>query len=43
MNKKKLRSKIDKDHFEKKIMQGNIIVIHNVLKKKTTELNFQPL
>ena len=44
------KKKIDKNHFEKKIikkekktMQGNIIVIHNVLKKKTTELNSQPV
>jgi hypothetical protein len=38
-------NKIDKDNFEKnykKIMWGNIVAIHNVLKKKTTKLNFQP-
>ena len=27
---------------KKKIMYENIIAIHNVLKKKTTQLNFQP-
>ena len=46
------KNKINKDHFEKKkekkfikkrkkIMQGNIVIIHNVLKKKNTELNSQ--
>jgi hypothetical protein len=44
------KNKIDKDHFEKKKKRKkftkkshvvNIVVIHNVLKKKTTELNFQ--
>ena len=24
-------------------MQGNIVTIHDVLKKKTTQLNFQPV
>jgi hypothetical protein len=43
--------KIDKDNFEKKhvgkhcsktkIMWGNIVTIHNVLKKKTTKQNRQ--
>jgi hypothetical protein len=28
--------------IKKKIMWGNIIAIHNVLKKKTTKLNSQP-
>jgi hypothetical protein len=32
---------IDKDNL-KKIMWGNTIAIHNVLKKKTTKLNSQP-
>jgi hypothetical protein len=46
------KNKINKDHFEKKkekkfikkrkkIMQGNIVIIHNFLKKKNTELNSQ--
>ena len=46
------KNKINKDHFQKKkekkfikkrkkIMQGNIVIIHNVLKKKNTELNSQ--
>jgi hypothetical protein len=37
-------NKIDKDNFEKKkkIMWWNTVAIHNVLKKKTTKLNFQP-
>ena len=39
-------NKIDKDNFEKnhkkKIMWGNTVAIHNVFKKKTTELNSQP-
>jgi hypothetical protein len=46
------KNKINKDHFgkkkekkfikkRKKIMQGNIVIIHNVLKKKNTELNSQ--
>jgi hypothetical protein len=39
-------NKIDKDNFEKnynkKIMRGNTVAIHNVLKKKTTKLNSQP-
>jgi len=44
--------KINKDNFEKqyvgkhcsktKIMWGNIVTIHGVLKKKTTKQNFQP-
>jgi len=44
--------KIDKDNFKKqyvgkhcsktKIMWGNIVTIHGVLKKKTTKQNFQP-
>ena len=38
--------KIDKDNFEKnhklKIMRENTVVIHSVLKKKTTNLNSQP-
>jgi len=38
-------NKIDKDNFEKiitkKIMYGNIVAIHSVLKKKTTKLNSQ--
>jgi hypothetical protein len=38
-------NKIDKDNFEKyhkKIMWGNTVAIHSVLKKKTTKLNCQP-
>jgi hypothetical protein len=40
-------NKIDKDNFEKnhnkkKIMWGNTVAIHSVLKKKTTKLNSQP-
>jgi hypothetical protein len=40
-------NKIDENNFEKhhnkkKIILGNTITIHNVLKKKTTKLNFQP-
>jgi len=46
------KNKINKDHFKKKKKKKvhekkkkshvvNIVVIHNVLKKKTTELNFQ--
>ena len=40
-------NKINKDNFEKinnkkKIMWGNTVAIHNVFKKKTTELNSQP-
>jgi hypothetical protein len=40
-------NKINKDNFEKihnkkKIMWGNTVAIHNVLKKKTTKLNSQP-
>jgi hypothetical protein len=34
-------NKIDKDHFEKNHV-GNTVVIHSVLKKKTTKLNSQP-
>jgi hypothetical protein len=39
-------NKIDKDNFEKKIiikkiMWGNNVVIHSVLKKKITKLNSQ--
>jgi hypothetical protein len=45
------KNKIDKDHFGRKkiikkrknTVQGNIVAIHNVLKKKTTKLNFQPI
>jgi len=46
------KNKINKDHFGKKekrrkkfikkTMYGNIVVIHNFLNKKTTELNSQP-
>jgi hypothetical protein len=39
-------NKINKDNFEKnhkkKLMWKNIVAIYNVLKKKTTKLNFQP-
>jgi hypothetical protein len=39
-------NKIDKDNLKKiitkKIMWGNIEAINDVLKKKTTKLNFQP-
>ena len=39
-------NKIDKDNFEKnnnkKIICGNTVAIHNVLKKTTTKLNSQP-
>jgi len=39
------KNKIDKDNYKKnhkKIMWGNTVTIHNVLKKKTTKLNSQP-
>jgi len=40
------KNKIDKDNSRKKIikkiMWGNTIAIHSVLKKKTTKLNSQP-
>jgi len=29
--------------IKKKTMQGKIVTIHNVLKKKTTEINSQPV
>ena len=39
-------NKINKDNFEKnhkkKLMWRNTVAIYNVLKKKTTKLNFQP-
>jgi hypothetical protein len=40
-------NKIDKENFlknynKKKIMWGNILAINDILKKKTTKLNFQP-
>jgi hypothetical protein len=39
-------NKIDQYNFEKiiikKIMWGNTIAIHSILKKKTTKLNSQP-
>jgi len=43
------KNKIDKDNSEKKkslknekkTMWRNIVAIHNILKKKTTKLNFQ--
>ena len=34
---------LEKKNHKKKTMQGNIVAIHNVLKKKTTKLNFQPI
>ena len=41
------KNKINKDNFEKnhnkkKIMCGNTVAIHSVLKTKTTKLNSQP-
>ena len=33
---------IEKNHKKNKIMWGNTVTIHNVLKKKTTKLNSQP-
>jgi len=40
-------NKIDKDNFKKyhnkKIIWGNIVAINGVLKKKTANLNFQPV
>ena len=39
-------NKIDKDNLKKiikKNIQGNTVAIHNVLKKKTTKLNSQPV
>jgi hypothetical protein len=37
---KTILEKNKKNH--KKTMWGNTVVIHSVLKKKTTKLNFQP-
>jgi hypothetical protein len=37
---KKIKS--TKTILEKKTIWGNTVAIHNVLKKKTTKLNFQP-
>jgi len=37
----KKKKKIHKK--KKKTVQGNIVAIHNILKKKTTKLNFQPV
>jgi len=34
---------LEKKNHKKKTMQGNIVAIHNVLKKKITKLKFQPI